>query len=44
MHDSVMAEFGGSLADKGVEAEAVGDEIVMEEYQSQWQSIGIMEA
>ena len=28
MHDEVMAEFGGSLVDEGVEAEAAGDEIV----------------
>ena len=28
MHDAIMAEFGGSLSDDSVEAEAVGDEIV----------------
>ena len=28
MHDAVMAEFGGSLVDENVEAEAAGDDIV----------------
>lgn len=28
LHDSVIAEFGGSLADDDVEAEAGGDEVV----------------
>ena len=28
MHDAVMAEFGGSLVDDSVEAEAVADDIV----------------
>ena len=33
-----MAEFGGSLVDDSVEAEAVGDEIELEESQSRPQS------
>ena len=28
MHDAVMAEFGGSVVDENVEAEAAGDDIV----------------
>ena len=28
MHDAVMGEFGGSLVDESVKAEAVGDDIV----------------
>ena len=28
MHDAIMTEFGGSLADGSVEAEAAEDEIV----------------
>ena len=28
MHDAVMAEFGGSLVDESVEAEAVGGGVV----------------
>ena len=28
MHDAVMAEFGGSLADDNVEVEPVGDKVV----------------
>ena len=28
MHDAVMAEFGGSLVDDNVEAEAAGDDVV----------------
>ena len=38
VHDAVMAEFGGSLADDSVEAKAAGDEIELEESQSRPQS------
>ena len=38
MHDAVIAEFGGSLVDESVEAEATGDVIELEEFQSQPQS------
>ena len=43
MHDAVMAEFGGSLVDGNAEAEAVGDEIELEEFQARPQSTGITE-
>ena len=32
MHDAVMAEFGGSLANESVEAEAAADAIELEEF------------
>ena len=38
MHNVVIAEFGGSLVDESVEAEAVGDVIELEEFWSQPQS------
>ena len=38
MHDAVVAEFGGSLVNDSFEAEMAGDEIELEEFQSQPQS------
>lgn len=44
MHDAVIEEFGGSLADDSVAAEAAGDTIELKEHQSWPQSPGITKA
>ena len=38
IHDAVIAEFGGSLVVRSVEAEAVRDDIELGEFQSQPQN------